>query len=142
MTKGQKIKESFGESWNLLTYSMQHHILTTHHWVDRSQNRMNLSPKDLGFDEETECEVHCEFWRPIQLKGIENNNGWIKIENKTDLPKEDNSDGFWVISEDHSFILNCYFDAYLNNFIIIHQKEPIKKVTHYQKIMKPKPPIY
>lgn len=88
MTKEQKIKESFGESWNLLTYSMQQHILTVHHWVDRSRNRMDLSPKDLGFDEDTECEVHCEFWRPIQLKGIEDNNGWTKIESMDSFPQE------------------------------------------------------
>lgn len=89
MTKQEKIKEAFGDSWNLLTHSMQQHILNVHHWVDRSRNRMNLSPKDLGFDEGTECEVHCEFWRPIALKGIEDNNGWIKIESMDSFPVEE-----------------------------------------------------
>ncbi|MHA7822490.1 hypothetical protein ACVVIH_06980 [Chryseobacterium arthrosphaerae] len=88
MTKEQKIQEAFGKSWSLLSPSMQQHILKVHHWVDRSRNRMNLSPKDLGFDEETECEIHCEFWRPKSLSGIENNNGWIKIESESDLPDE------------------------------------------------------
>ncbi|WP_300685497.1 hypothetical protein [Chryseobacterium sp.] len=86
MTKQQKIQEAFGKSWNLLSPSMQEHILHVHHWVDRSRNRMNLYPKDLGFDESKECEVYCEFWRPIQLRGIEDNNGWVKIESMDSFP--------------------------------------------------------
>lgn len=79
MTKQEFIKQAFGKSWDKLSLRMQDHILTRHHWVDRSSNRMNLSPGDLGF-EESECEIRCEFWRPIALKGIETNNGWTKIE--------------------------------------------------------------
>ncbi|KFF24741.1 hypothetical protein [Chryseobacterium vrystaatense] len=128
MTKEQKIKEAFGESWNRLTISMQKHILEVHHWVDRSQNRMNLSPEDLGFNEKTECEVHCEFWRPIQLKGIENNNGWIKIEREDDFPDED--------------VLVCNINGNKITFFHDALKPFGKKYTHYQPIEKPKPPIY
>ncbi len=87
MTKQEFIKQAFGKSWNKLSYGMQEHILTRHHWVDRSSNRMNLSPADLGF-KESDCEISCEFWRPIALKGIEDNNGWIKLESEADFPKE------------------------------------------------------
>ncbi|SHF17441.1 hypothetical protein [Chryseobacterium vrystaatense] len=131
--KEQKIKEAFGESWKLLSHSMQQHILTVHHWVDRSRNRMNLSPEDLGFDEVTECEVHCEFWRPIQLKGIENNNGWIKIESEEDMPK---SAGRYYVKD------MFRDDPCISVFEEALRERWLDIITHYQPIEKPKPPIY
>lgn len=135
MTKEQKIQEAFGESWNLLSHSMQQHILNVHHWVDRSRNRMNLSPKDLNFDESTECEVHCEFWRPIQLKGIENNNGWIKIENEKDFPTKDDSD-YWIIKNGKVQMFHWAKGETLNSVVWL------SIISHYQPIDQPKPPIY
>lgn len=132
MSKEEKIKQAFGKSWNKLTDSMQEHILKVHHWVDRSQNRMNLSPEDLGFNEQTECEVHCEFWRPIQLKGIETNEGWIKIESEEELPKE--SWNYWIMQSDNRVQTMKEYDDNKKYYNII--------ATHYQPIVKPKPPIY
>ena len=137
MTKEQKIQEAFGKSWSLLSHSMQQHILNVHHWVDRSLNRMAVSPLDLGFDEETECEIHHEFWRPKSLAGIENNNGWIKIETEDDLPDEGTLNHvFW-----NGKIL-------LLEFLKDHSKQKAfkewseKGFTHYRPIHQPKHPVY
>ena len=69
------------------------------------------------------------------------NNGWIKIESEDDLPKEYGEYYFrttyntmitysgWYSSSDKKFYdRNHYFE--------------IIEVTHYQPIIKPKPPIY
>lgn len=139
MTKEQKIQEAFGKSWSLLSHSIQQHILNVHHWVDRSLNRMAISPLDLGFDEATECEVNCEFWRPIQLKGIENNNGWIKIETEEDLPNKPDElfevgilDGIGCFHHERKRYAGKSIKWMWNKDLI----------THYQPIEKPKPPIY
>lgn len=132
MSKKEKIKSAFGKSWDLLTYSMQEHILNVHHWVDRSQNRMNLSPKDLGFDEKTECEVHCEFWRPIQLKGLENNNGWNLME---DFDGEDEEYFLFLRYSEHDGEPPIFTSVLSDDFEIGY-------FTHWKRIDFLNPPIY
>jgi len=75
---------------------------------------------------------------PKSLQGIENNNGWIKIESEADLPKQD---------------CNCYFILKSNNAILTGKFNQgcfdyalryydHNDITHYQPIKKPNPPIY
>jgi len=70
--------------------------------------------------------------RPKSLKGIENNNGWIKIESEEDLPKED---CFYYVIYDNGKISESvlHLNMILKNLDVI---------THYQPIEKPKPSIY
>lgn len=98
------------------------------------------------------------FYRPKSLKGIENNNGWIKIESETDLPKdkeichfvtcgdfEDQFVGFIDKIMDEVFFVDKYYVASYDEF-----NKPILKlnswipsqITHYQPVEKPQPPIY
>lgn len=77
--------------------------------------------------------------RPRILKGIETNNGWIKIESEEDLPKSKGD--YWVIWDGK--IIIQYWCLY--NSIADIQKQNndwMKIITHYQPIEKPKPPIY
>lgn len=79
--------------------------------------------------------------RPKELRGIENNNGWIKIETEEDLP---------LLSIEYHVLKNgSLTTAYYcknNRWIIDENSYPktteIHKITHYQEIVKPKPPIY
>lgn len=72
-------------------------------------------------------------WRPKSLQGIENNNGWIKIESENDLPKEKCK--IWVRSLEFKEIVIINFT---NSFFTpIHQT-----CTHWQPITTPKLPIY
>lgn len=80
-------------------------------------------------------------WRPKSLKGIENNNGWIKIESEDDLPKD---------------IINCFvftqIGIFVNTPVIYNPIRNVfsdginflfwKKFSHYHPIQKPEPPIY
>lgn len=128
MNKQEVIKQAFGKSWNKLSFSMQDHILNRHHWVDRSSNRMNLSPSDLGFKNE-DCEIRHEFWRPISLKGIETNNGWIKIESSGDLPKEGEF-RVWPFGRIENNIFSargvkmCYEAGRISHY------QPVKEILH------------
>mgnify|MGYP003543335751 FL=1 len=75
------------------------------------------------------------------MNGIENNNGWVRVNNEADLPK---------VKED----INKYFNigTLINSKFYLSKgeyetKEVITsfledKITHYQPIIKPKPPIY
>ena len=81
--------------------------------------------------------------RPKSLQGIENNNGWIKIESKDDLPKEE-IDVHFIFTEykgeEGRFQTYGVWDNNLKSFYSGALK--INNVTHYQPIIKPKPPIY
>jgi len=78
-------------------------------------------------------------WRPKSLQGIENNNGWIKIESEADLPKEYKF--YWIKTQ-----LNSEFIAWCrpNERLFIHNdgETEFKYITHYQPIQKPLKPLY
>ena len=76
MTKQELIKQAWGEAlkgaycdengWSLMGYF--------------------LSEYKIEYDSVLNNDVN--YYRPKSLQGIENNNGWTKIENEDDLPKE------------------------------------------------------
>ena len=82
-------------------------------------------------------EIHV---RPISLQGIENNNGWIRIESEEDLPKEEIDLHFIFEKNNGRFQTFGVWDNKLKSFYSGALK--ISNVTHYQPIEKPKLPIY
>ena len=70
-------------------------------------------------------------WRIPILQGIENNNGWIKIESEKNLPN-------------HKLWLSDGKDVWQGNLFEMEffAKRINTLATHYQPIEKPKPPIY
>lgn len=75
-------------------------------------------------------------YRPKSLAGIENNNGWIKIENEADLPKD--------LVECYAYDEDGDITYFTFNLSPNSDYELMKEqgITHYQPIVKPKPPIY
>lgn len=73
------------------------------------------------------------YVRPSSLKGIDNNNGWIRIESEDDLPKES---GMYHTYYADGVVSSRYFNKEKNDWTT----NP--KATHYQPIKKPLPPIY
>ena len=49
----------------------------------------------------------CDYMRPPQLEGIENNNGWIKIESEDDLPKE-NIECFYIPKHSKNIVVGSF----------------------------------
>ncbi|QTV05027.1 hypothetical protein [Faecalibacter bovis] len=73
----------------------------------------------------------CDYMRPPQLKGIEDNNGWNIITDDLEFTTEI----FWLYNSSNiDLFRGRLFDD---------DKLPIHRyATHYQPIEKPKPPIY
>ena len=82
-------------------------------------------------------EIDSEFSDRISdLEEIENylsKDKWIKIESEDDLPKEEN--GYWVIG-------NNGLDGIMHFEKSFNWLKEWKEVTHYQPVIRPKPPIY
>jgi len=71
----------------------------------------------------------------LSLKGIDDNNGWVKIESYQDLPKRKGY--FMCLYRDgdiipHHFSINSEFDRELY----------LQEITHYQPIQNPEPPKF
>lgn len=71
------------------------------------------------------------FVRPSKLRGIESNNGWIKIESKEDLPEE-GVYSFHYLSSD-KVIYNKIWDSHK-----IKEGYKHNLVTHYKPVVVPK----
>jgi len=77
----------------------------------------------------------CPFYRPKSLSGIENNNGWIRVESEEDLKLERGY--YWFKWNSVTGEENIQISLVDNRGINLYQ-EP----THYRPIVKPKPPLY
>ncbi len=121
--KQEAVKNAYGEYWEIVK-----------DYVDENgwASYPNVQKHDYNFGK-LEFKDDCTFLRPESLQGIENNNGWVKIENEADLP---NNEKVWICTSNNRVLISS--KAVLNWFL----KNPDNKITHYQPIEKPKPPIY
>ncbi|MCL1636286.1 hypothetical protein [Elizabethkingia bruuniana] len=75
--------------------------------------------------------------RPKSLSGIENNNGWTRIESEEDLPKEY---GPYHVKYENGQTVSWFNGV---DFITLTgRKYKEDAITHYQPIETPKPPIF
>lgn len=135
MTKEEKIKEAWNNAdglnknnWaNYWTYDKaKEHGMDQDGWI-----------KVCGY-EPGEGTV-CDFMRPPQLKGIENNNGWIKIESEDDLPK-DYIECYFISIHNNTIRMGFYSKS--DNKFFSGEYYEVREVTYYMIIEKPKLPIY
>lgn len=121
MTKKDRVREAYGDKLSICNPD-------ENGWTDSKtwlENGLTLSASS---------HIHQGGKiRPKSLQGIENNNGWIKIESEDDLPKEDK--WYWVKKKSGEEILSGYQ-------IGVSKERWLSEITHYQPIEKPKPPIY
>lgn len=131
ISKEEIIAKAYGEHWE-----------TVKDYVD--ENGWCRNRKIAGFYNKLigkENHPKINYWfRPLSLHGIENNNGWIKIvENGSNLPNDENfnykacklfDDGIWELMKGELDAKRV--SEYYNHNLI----------THYQPIVKPKPPLY
>jgi hypothetical protein len=81
------------------------------------------------------------YYRPKSLRGIETNNGWIKIESEADLPEQ---------GGDYDIVINGVMKTGVyckNNKWMVESNDYTKttqeyQISHYKPIVKPNPPIY
>lgn len=79
MTKQEKIQHVYGKYW-----SEWKEDINDNGFLETTLPLPNIMIKELELKRHTIC-----TYTPIELIGIEDNNGWTKIESESDLPKED-----------------------------------------------------
>jgi len=127
MTKEEKIQEAYGEYWEKLKF-----CIDENGWFNQITKWQSL---DNYFHKDT-IEGKSYLQRPKSLQGIENNNGWIKIESEEDLPTTEID---CHIIYNNNLMTFSVWDNVLKGFYIgIVKQNP----THYQPIIKPQPPLY
>jgi len=131
MTKQEKIQESYGEYWEASKRYIDHKNGTIAN-KDRNFDIHN------GFFEEVKIDGENRF-RPKSLRGIENNNGWVKIESEDYLPKES---GVYEACINEEYIGRINFSKEFNEWSCIYDSDNLRFPTHYQPIQKPLLPIY
>ena len=149
--KQEAIKKAYGEYWEQVKDYVDENGWIFHEKGFYQNYKKFVSPFEIGFskDDDDNIELYSDsfkktanfYWRPKSLQGIENNNGWVRVDNEADLPK---------VKED----INKYFNigTLINSKFYLSKgeyetKEVITsfledKITHYQPITPPKPPIY
>ena len=121
--KQQAIKNAYGEYWDEVKNQ-----------VDENGFIEIFKLPPILFD--TVMNEGSSKWRPKSLQGIDNNNGWIRIESDNDLPKDD-IDCHFIVGK---LCYNGLWDNQLKYFYCGRNK--IIGVTYYKIIEIPKPPIY
>ena len=135
-TKEQKIKEAYGEYWETVK-----DYVDENGYYDPILNTMTLQ-KDLEIfkfcNKFTNKNGVTAIYQPKSLSGIENNNGWIRIESEADLP----NDGWY------SYICcKIMTDGVFNIYNEIFDVKKVKRyfnlglISHYRKY-EFKKPIY
>lgn len=136
-TKEEVIKEAWGIHWNKMDKRGQEQALE-----DNGYCHKNYVNSEIDFEIEVHKYPDVDFIRPKSLQGIENNNGWIRIESEANLPKTQS-----ITEEIHCFIkssdneiigmgkfsFGSFKTFFGNNY---------ENVTHYQPIVKPNKPLY
>jgi len=137
MKKEEKIQEAYGEYFDKCNpdeNGWSKYQLNENQELISGFNINSILNCDFNnFRQDNAKLIYCV--RPILLQGIENNNGWIKIESEDDLPKNENDNMNWAANE------NGMFDFVISSFEVI-AKWKNRTCTHYQPIIKPQPPIY
>ena len=124
--KQQAIEAAYGEFWEQVK-----DLIDEKGWCDYDYWFKFISLKiDHEYKEPNSLKL-----RPKSLAGIETNNGWIRIESKDDLPKED---GLYFVYREKLDETES-FDVFKNKG---WSELNSNLVTHYQPITIPKPPIF
>lgn len=121
-TKQEIIKQAYGEHWNKVCEYVDEKGWCVGYWNICEVLNGISKPRSQGTK-----------WRPKSLEGLEDNNGWIKIESYQDLPKE--TGHYWVkrgndIGVNYIIVPESFYSGFLHN------------LTHYKPVEKTKPPLY
>lgn len=128
MKKEEKIKEAWGDKYS--NDVIMEGRRCGFKIVDNIEYIVNYQGGDWY------CEPHTFETTAFMPKGLRKylkNNGWIKIESESDLPKE--GELFWVIKTGYDYPL---FEPMYHD----DGEYWLQWYTHYQPIEKPKPPLY
>lgn len=132
MTKEEKIKEAWGKLKLIPIYKNDY---------CRENGWSSFSPdfkKQKHYNEKLLDFIGIKCCRPKTLQGIEDNNGWIKIQSEEDLPKDFNRSEFKLYYWTNNGLYES--EDYKRHKLHYNNLE----ITHYrlEPIFNPEPPIY
>lgn len=141
MTKLDTIKKAYGNYSDVALG-----LCDDDGWI-RKQNYYTYFPQDI---QKSDC---GDFLRPKSLKGIEDNNGWIKIESDNWLKTVKLSESltkYYVNNpkEDYlAIILLVPFgdeleQLFLSDYLWLKEDQNINEPTHYKPMFKLDKPLY
>lgn len=138
--KEEKIREAYGGYWEIVKYFVdQNGFIWEYSIFSKTKNNLleniECENKLLKYSEVGNSPMF--YLRPKSLQGIENNNGWIKIESEDDLPKEGH---YWVFTKKGEIIDSPKYSDY--EFMFNDNKYWLENFTHYKPIQRPEKPIY
>ena len=134
MEKLEIIKKAYGEH-----YEQMKPFINENGWFDK--NSFYNNKFDFNYEELDKSFTHKEdFMRPIELNGLDNNKGWVKIYRENDMPQFD-CDCF-IIDKVKGIVTGQWRQAPNE----IEDKKArafwLDKATHYKIIEKPELPLY
>ncbi|OPC51499.1 hypothetical protein BAY06_03995 [Elizabethkingia anophelis] len=139
--KEQAIKAAYGEHWGKVK-----DYVNENGWCDFKAVFGDIgNGKGLeGIELETVDNYdpkYCYWKRPKSLSGIENNNGWTRIESEEDLPKDDYFGDLFEVGflDESGFFHHERKRCSFKSLKWMYEK---KLITHYQPVQVPKPPIF
>lgn len=132
MTKEDIIKKAWGKNFeNFKDY------IDENGFVDCVKNRkLSLIP----YFEVSEIEFLGNKSRPKSLKGIENNNGWVKIYCENDMPQFDCN--CFIIDKQKGLVSGLWKQSPNEEEDKKARSFWLDKATHYMIISEPKLPLY
>lgn len=130
--KQEAIKKAYGEHYDNLKKYLNGFMVDRVNYERETGNKLS-DLKGIDFIHEP-----LVYSYPDVVEGFQNNNGWIRIEREADLPNDEDAI-YWALKN--------------GKFVCIELKTPINlkelfsdflkdKITHYQLIEQPKPPIF
>ena len=130
--KEQVIKNAYGAHWeDVKMYVDENGFTLKKSLIDYDSN--------LWDSKSVKNANNTYAYRPKSLSGIDNNNCWIKVESKDDLPNEFTPVHFILHNE-------IIMGNYNSDFKVFHKSHfefyKWNAITHYQPIVKPQKPIY
>lgn len=127
MTKQECINQAYNDYPELLLYSDENGWCGYYN-EDTDEPLIPLEFIDI------EDRNGYEFYRLKTLRGIENNDGWVTIQDISTVPNEIGR-LYWVMKKGYDYPTITHFHKDDQNYWLEHY-------THYQLIHKPKLPLY
>ena len=135
--KEQKIKEAYGEHWESMKEFVDENGWLMSSTFLKTNSRLYREIGKVFRNIKTEFKKNSFDYRPKQLSGIENNNGWISMEGEiTNILPTEKGDYFGLYPDG---TISCFFFNPEDDF---DRELFLTELTHYQPIIKPNPPIY
>jgi len=142
-TKEQLIKEAYKDNYDLVKEFIDKDGWCTR--IDYSSGEEKINHKtlnELGFYKddgklETYMSDKGHFWRPIELKEFQHNNGWINIYSLEDLP---DNEYFQRTDIELDHVWCRRIDGL--EYVIPVQNLTYTNHTHWQPILKYNSPVY